>query len=114
MKAMFSRPLTFRALWLMPWLALAPLSVQAAGAVTGDAANGYAGEAMEKILAHWAAPAERGKVRVVVRVDADGKVERCGYLEKSSSKALDDSVCAAVMKTAHLGRPPYGWPRTST
>ena len=63
-------------------------------------ANGYAGEAMEKILANWAAPADRGKVRIVVRVDAEGKVERCGYLEKSASQALNDSVCGAVMKTA--------------
>ena len=47
-------------------------------------------------------------VRIVVRVDAEGKVERCGYLEKSASQALSDSVCSAVMKTADLGKPPYG------
>ena len=68
-------------------------------------ANGYAGEAMER---SWPTgpPRPTGKVRIVVRVDAEGKVERCGYLEKSASQALNDSVCGAVMKTADLGKPP--------
>ncbi len=91
---------------LMP--CLAPPHARAAGAAAADVANGYAGEVMEKILANWAPPADRGKVRIVVRVDAEGKAERCGYLEKSASQALNDSVCGAVMKTADLGKPPYG------
>ena len=109
MKRTLSRPAAFLSLLLPAFLlCLAPLHARAAGAAAADVANGYAGEAMEKILANWAAPADRGKVRIVVRVDAEGKVERCGYLEKSASQALNDSVCSAVMKTADLGKPPYG------
>ena len=108
MKRILSRPTALLGLLPVLMLCLAPLHAQAAGAAAADVANGYAGEAMEKILANWAAPADRGKVRIVVRVDAEGKVERCGYLEKSASQALNDSVCGAVMKTADLGKPPYG------
>lgn len=108
MKRTLSRPTVL--LGLLPVLmpCLAPPHAGAAGAAAADVANGYAGEVMEKILANWAAPADRGKVRIVVRVDAEGKAERCGYLEKSASQALNDSVCDAVMKTADLGKPPYG------
>ena len=106
MKRTLSRPAALLSLLPVFLLCLAPLHARAAGAA--DVANGYAGEAMAKILANWAAPADRGKVRIVVRVDAEGKVERCGYLEKSASQALNDSVCSAVMKTADLGKPPYG------
>lgn len=108
MKRILSRPTALLGLLPVLMLCLAPLHARAAGAAAADVANGYAGEAMEKILANWAAPADRGKVRIVVRVDAEGKVERCGYLEKSASQALNDSVCGAVMKTADLGKPPYG------
>ena len=108
MKRILSRPTALLGLLPVLMLCLAPLHARAAGAAAADVANGYAGEAMEKILANWAAPADRGKVRIVVRVDAEGKVERCGYLEKSASQALNDSVCSAVMKTADLGKPPYG------
>ena len=103
MKRILSRPTALLGLLPVLMLCLAPLHARAAGAAAADVANGYAGEAMEKILANWAAPADRGKVRIVVRVDAEGKVERCGYLEKSASQALNDSVCGAVMKTADLG-----------
>lgn len=108
MKRILSRPTALLGLLPVLMLCLAPLHARAAGAAAADVANGYAGEAMEKILANWAAPTDRGKVRIVVRVDAEGKVERCGYLEKSASQALNDSVCSAVMKTADLGKPPYG------
>ncbi|MCI6940376.1 TonB family protein [Desulfovibrio piger] len=108
MKRTLFRPLALPALLPALMLCLMPLHAQATGAAAADVANGYAGEAMEKILANWAAPADRGKVRIVVRVDAEGKVERCGYVEKSASQALNDSVCSAVMKTADLGKPPYG------
>ena len=108
MKRTLSRPAALLSLLPVFLLCLAPLHARAAGAAAADVANGYAGEAMAKILANWAAPADRGKVRIVVRVDAEGKVERCGYLEKSASQALNDSVCSAVMKTADLGKPPYG------
>ena len=108
MKRTLFRPLALPALLPALMLCLMPLHAQATGAAAADVANGYAGEAMEKILANWAAPADRGKVRIVVRVDAEGKVERCGYIEKSASQALNDSVCSAVMKTADLGKPPYG------
>ena len=100
MKRTLSRPAALLSLLPVFLLCLAPLHARAAGAAAADVANGYAGEAMAKILANWAAPADRGKVRIVVRVDAEGKVERCGYLEKSASQALNDSVCSAVMKTA--------------
>lgn len=108
MKRTLSRPAALLSLLPVFLLCLAPLHARAAGAAAADVANGYAGEAMAKILANWAAPADRGKVRIVVRVDAEGKVERCGYIEKSASQALNDSVCSAVMKTADLGKPPYG------
>lgn len=107
MKRTLSRPAAFMALLPVLLLCLSPLTARAAGAAAADVANAYAGEAMEKILGNWAAPADRGKVRIVVRVDEQGKVERCGYIEKSASQALNDSVCAAVMKTGDLGRPPY-------
>ena len=108
MKRTLFRPLALPVLLPALMLCLMPLHARATGAAAADVANGYAGEAMEKILANWAAPADRGKVRIVVRVDAEGKVERCGYVEKSASQALNDSVCSAVMKTADLGKPPYG------
>ena len=97
MKRILSRPTALLGLLPVLMLCLAPLHARAAGAAAADVANGYAGEAMEKILANWAAPADRGKVRIVVRVDAEGKVERCGYLEKSASQALNDSVCGAAL-----------------
>ena len=93
MKRILSRPTALLGLLPVLMLCLAPLHARAAGAAAADVANGYAGEAMEKILANWAAPADRGKVRIVVRVDAEGKVEQDFYGRRLAPLKPIGKVC---------------------
>ena len=86
---------------------------RAAAMATADAAGGYAGKMLDKVVDIWAPPpALKGdfQVQLKVGVDGKGKVHSCTPLRPSGMEALDSSACGAVRQIDNFGKTPHEKP----
>lgn len=85
----------------------------AAAMSTADAAGGYAGKMLDKVVDIWAPPpALKGdfQVQLKVEVDGKGKVQSCTPVRQSGMEALDSSACGAVRQINNFGKTPHEKP----
>ena len=94
-------------------LCLMTTEALAAAMSTADAAGGYAGKMLDKIVDIWAPPpALKGDFQVQLKVDVDGKgkVQNCTPVRPSGMEALDSSACGAVRQIGSFGKTPQEKP----
>ncbi|WP_185702351.1 MULTISPECIES: TonB C-terminal domain-containing protein [unclassified Desulfovibrio] len=85
----------------------------AATAASIDASGGYAGQVLDKIIAHWdPPPALRGdfQARLKIALDAQGNVTDCKAVTPSELEALDSSLCGTVRHIGSFGPAPHDTP----